>query len=162
MMPSKKSLFLSRMPEEQIESNNAGTSKKFPRVILFSIIVVLLLLLRFAYAEDPPFEPVLKQAASEVNKTCPQNIDSQTILDSVSVHENKTFRYNYTLTDLEKDSIDVEMFVLSVEPLMLNNAKTNPDLELFRSNQVNLEYYFRDSKGQFVTRISVGPDKYSN
>lgn len=148
------------MTEEKSETNNAGKNKKFSRTILFAIIVAILLIIRFAFAKDAPFKPVLKEAAMEVNKTCPQVIDKETRLDSVTVHDQNTFRYNYTLIDQQKDSMDVEMFVLSVEPLMIDNAKNNTELSLFRENQVTLEYVFRDASQQFVTRITITPERY--
>lgn len=148
------------MTDEKLEINEAGKIKKFPRTILFAIIVAIILIIRFVFAKDAPFEPVLKEAAMEVNKTCPQVIDKETRLDSVTVHHQNTFRYNYTLIDQQKDSMDVEMFVLSVEPLMIDNAKNNAELSLFRENKVTLEYVFRDASQQFVTRITITPERY--
>ena len=134
--------------------------KKFPRTFLFIGIIILLLLIRFSYSGDNSFESVMKGTAIELNKTCPQMMDKETRLDSASIHENKTFRYYYTLLNSNKDSMEIDLFFLSVEPLMINNAKTNPDLQLFRDNKVILEYYFRDELGRFLTRIAVGPDRY--
>jgi hypothetical protein len=54
------------------------------------------------------------------------------------------------------------MFAMSVKPAMINNAKSNPDLQLFRDNNVILEYYFRDELGKFMTRVEIVPAEYLN
>lgn len=137
--------------------------KKFPRAILFLIILSVLLVLRFTMSDNEiSFDKIMKHTASELNKTCPQQVDKDTRLDSASVHKNKTFRYNYTCLNFNKDSMDVEMFAMSVKPAMINNAKTNPDLQLFRDNNVILEYYFRDGLGKFMTRVEIVPAEYLN
>lgn len=149
--------------ENVSEPINSNRKKKFPRVILFLIILSVLLLLRFSMSDsEVSFDKIMKHIAIELNKTCPQQIDNDTRLDSASVHENKTFRYNYTCLNFNRDSMDVEMFAMSVKPAMINNAKTNADLQLFRDNNVILEYYFRDELGNFMTRVEIVPAEYIN
>ncbi len=101
----------------------------------------------------------MRHTASELNKTCPHQLDKETWLDSASVLDKKTFRYNYTL-QFPKDSIEVEMFVLSARPLMVSNTKTNTDLQVFRENEVIFEHYFRDINGVFLTKIVIAPEEY--
>ncbi|MBK6523882.1 MAG: hypothetical protein IPG08_17110 [Sphingobacteriaceae bacterium] len=137
--------------------------KELPRVILFVAILIVLLFIRFSvFGKEKDFDKIMKYTATELNKTCPQQIDNDTRLDSASIHENKTFRYNYTCLNFNKDSMDVEMFAMSVKPAMINNAKSNPDLQLFRDNNVILEYYFRDELGKFMTRVEIVPAEYLN
>ncbi len=149
--------------ESLSENTGSKEKKKFPRAVMFIIILAIVLLLRFSLSgNDVSFDKIMKHTAVELNKTCPQQVDEDTRLDSASVHENKTFRYNYTLLNFNRDSMDVELFVLSVKPAMINNAKTNPDLQLFRDNCVTLEYYFRDELGKFMTRIEIVSNDYLN
>jgi hypothetical protein len=141
-------------------NQHAQNSKKYVRVAVFLGVLSILLLLRFSMnGEDSGFDKIMKHTASELNKTCPQQVDPDTRLDSASALDNKTFRYNYTL-QFPKDSIEIEMLVLSVRPLMLSNVKTNRDLQLFRENKVTFEYYFRDLNGEFLTRINIAPEEY--
>jgi hypothetical protein len=106
------------------------------------------------------FREVLEVIRTEVNKTCPKMEDADTRLDSTTVPTDKSFQYHYTLVDLLKDSMDVELFHYSLQPSMVYNIKTNPDLDLFRKNNITLVYNFKDKAGDFVTKIVVGPDKY--
>ncbi|MDZ4663287.1 MAG: hypothetical protein SGJ15_00270 [Bacteroidota bacterium] len=131
--------------------NTSEHKKKLARVILFTGILTVLLILRFSMSgSEISFDKVIKHTAAELNKTCPQQIDKDTRLDSASVHEKKTFRYNYSLLNFNKDSMDIELFSMSVKPAMINNAKTNANLQLFRENNVIFEYYFRDELGKFM------------
>lgn len=149
--------------EDLSEHVTAKEKKKFPRALLFLVILSILLLIRFSMmGGEVSFDKILKHTASELNKTCPQQVDEDTRLDSASVHENKTFRYNYTCLKFNKDSMDVEMFAMSIKPAMINNAKNNADLQLFRDNSVILEYYFRDELGKFMTRVEIVPAEYLN
>jgi len=126
----------------------------------FCFVVLILVVIRFTIiGKNNDFDTFMRHTASELNKTCPQQLDRETWLDSATVLDNKTFRYNYTL-QFPKDSIEVEMFVLSVKPLMVSNAKTNSDLQVFRDNEVIFEHYFRDLHGKFLTRIHITPEEY--
>jgi hypothetical protein len=49
-----------------------------------------------------------------------------------------------------------------VEPSIINNVITNPDLETFRKNKITLIYNFKDEQNNHITRIIVGPKKYKN
>jgi hypothetical protein len=139
--------------------NNGSKNKIFLTIALTAALIVFLAWRISGSKSDLRFHKIMKHTAAELNKTCPQQVDKDTRLDSASVHINKTFRYNYTL-QFPKDSIEVEMLVLSVKPLMVNNVKTNPDLQLFRDNDVIFEYYFRDMNEDFLTRIEIAPEEY--
>src|SRR5687768_6165196 len=130
-------------------AENSSTKNKIILTIALTAVIVICLVWRvLGSRNDARFDNFMKHTASELNKICPTQVDRDTWLDSASVLANKTFRYNYTL-GFDKDSIEVEMFVISVRPLMLNNVKTNSDLQLFRENNVNFEYYFKDLNGDF-------------
>lgn len=135
-------------------------SVKYTRASIIAVVLVITVLIRLSMnKEDSSFKKFMRHTASELNKTCPHQLDKETWLDSASVLDKKTFRYNYTLK-FPKDSIEVEMFVLSVRPLIASNAKTNSDLQVFRENDVIFEHYFKDVNGKFLTRIIITPQEY--
>jgi hypothetical protein len=115
----------------------------------------------FFFIRKPSLEKVLRNTAEALNKTCPSMADKDTRLDNAVALPDNVFQYNYTLVNLLKDSMDVEMFMLSVEPAMISNARANPDLQLFRDNKITLSYHFKDMAGNFVTRIKITPEKYT-
>lgn len=59
-------------------------------------------------------------------------IDKETRLDNAQAIKGNIFQYNYTLLNILKDSMDIELYKASVEPSIINNVITNPDLETFR------------------------------
>jgi len=109
---------------------------------------------------DDDFKKILQTISIEVNKSCPKMEDRDTRLDSTSCPKGKIFQYNYTLIQLLKDSMDAELLHYSFEPAMINNARSNPELAFFRENKVTLVYHFNDKFGNFITKVSIGPDKY--
>ena len=106
------------------------------------------------------FDKTMMQAASELNKSCPIMVDQYTRLDNAAAMPNNTFQYNYTLVNLEKSEVNIDTVKKYVQPGLINNVKTNPDLKLFRDNKVTMAYNYRDKKGVFVLKITVTPDLY--
>ena len=87
-------------------------------------------------------------------------IDANTRLDNTIVLPKKTFQYNYTLINLEKETTDIEEMKKYLEPNITNNIKSNPEMEYYRKRDVTLKYYYYDKHGVFLFNISVTPDKY--
>jgi len=137
------------------------TSKK---TVLYGIPILLLIgilvaALQFTTRKDP-FQRIIETTSAEVNKTCPVMQDAETRRESTEALPDKVFQYNYTLLQIYRDSIDVEMLYVSFLAAMVENARENPDLELFRKNKVTFSYHFNDRVGNFVTRIKVKPEDY--
>ena len=101
-------------------------------------------------------------AASEINKSCPIMIDSETQLDNVVALPDNVFQYNYTLVNLLKSelSVDVELIKAELKPEIVNEVKTNPDLAFYRQNKTTIKYLYKDKEGSFLMTIAVGPDLY--
>lgn len=108
----------------------------------------------------PSFDKVLMQTASKLSETCPIMVDEATRLDNVAAFPGNIIQYNYTLVNWVKDSIDIKAFEEYMQPMILNNVKTNPDLKTFRENKTTMAYYYRDMKGEYVSKISVTADQY--
>ena len=126
--------------------------------VIFGIIVIALLN-QFVF-KAPSFDKQLMQVASEFNKPCPIMVDEETQLDNTIATPDNTFQYNYTLVNILKEEFDIQIFEETMRPLLLNNAKTNPDLKSFRDNKVNMAFYYKDKDGVFLCRISITADDY--
>ncbi|PTN07609.1 hypothetical protein [Mangrovibacterium marinum] len=107
------------------------------------------------------FEETLSETASEINQTCPIMVDSETRLDSTMAMPDHCFAYNYTLVNLERDTIDAEAFARYMTPVLADHIKTSPDMKSFREHQLSLTYTYKDRNGVFITRITITPDMYS-
>lgn len=110
--------------------------------------------------KEPTFDKILMETASELNKTCPIMVDSETRLDNaIALPENK-FQYNYTLVNLSADQIDTIEAHKLLDEGIINNVKTNPDLKTFREKKVTMGYYYKDKDGKYLMKLNVTPDLY--
>jgi hypothetical protein len=134
-----------------------STPIKIAAVVL--LVGLVLFLQRFSYSNDD-FEKVMKLISKQMNQSCPKMEDKDTRLDNTETRSALTFQYNYTMVEMLRDSMDVELLNYSFETAMINNARTNPDLEMFRKHNVTLVYSFKDKLGNFLTKISITPEKY--
>lgn len=124
-------------------------------------LIVYFLVKQFVFA-PPSFDKVMMQAASKINESCPIMIDQDTRLDNVIALPDNILQYNYTLVHWVKDSIDLKAFEDHMQPMILNNVRTNPDLKIYRDNRTTMAYNYRDMNGEFITKISITADQYSD
>jgi hypothetical protein len=112
------------------------------------------------FFKAPEIDEVMMKAASELNKSCPFMVDEETRLDNTISLPDKIFQYNYTLVNLQIEDIDIDAMVSYLEPGLINNVRTNPDMKYQRDSEVTLAYVYKDRDGVFLTKILVTPDKY--
>ena len=110
----------------------------------------------------PTFDKAMMQAASKINESCPIMVDQETRLDNAAALPDNVFQYNYTLINAIIDSVDLKAFEDYMQPIILNNVRTNPDMKAYRDNEVTMAYYYKDRNGEFITKISISADQYSN
>jgi len=110
--------------------------------------------------KGPAFDKAMMEVASELNKSCPIMIDSETRFDNAVALPDNIFQYNYTLINVLKDSVNVEEFKDFLDPTITNYVKSNPDMKSLRENNTTINYYYKDKTGIFLFTVSVTPDKY--
>lgn len=138
-------------------------SKKLIGTVVGAVIgVVIAVAVQQSFFKAPSFDKVMMKVASELNKSCPMMVDSETRLDNAIALPDNVFQYNYTLINLPLDSISTQDFEEYMKPQILNNVKTNPDLQTFRDNKVTMAYYYKDMNGVFITKISITEDLYKD
>jgi len=112
------------------------------------------------FFQPPTFDEQMVKVASELNKTCPMMVDSETRLDNaISLPEN-VFQYNYTLINLTKTQVDTTDLKAYLEPVILNNIRTNPDLKMFRDNKVTMAYQYFDKNSEHLVKMSFAANQY--
>lgn len=108
----------------------------------------------------PSIDTKLADFANEFNKTCPMAVDEYTTLKNVVALPNKTIQYNYVLVGINKADVKLDTIQKYFFPTVLENVKTNPGMQLFRENEVTINYYYSDQNGAFVTQYVVKPEMY--
>ncbi len=126
-------------------------------ILAFGIVIFVI---QFFVFKDSRRESELKQAAADLNKTCPVMINKTTRLDNSVLLPGNVFQYNYTLVGMVKSEIDLNHMQRVLEPSIVYNVKTHPGMEMFRGNNTTVSYNYKDRNGIFLLRISVTPDKY--
>lgn len=146
----------------KMESAEETKQNRWKGMIILVFLGGCFLLFQMFNSGKRSFKEVLDKTAEELNKTCPLMADDDMRLDNAVSLPGNVFQYNYTFISMLADSVDAELLEFSIKPAMINNARKNPDLELFRTNKVSLVYNFKDRLGNFLMKIRVKPEDYLN
>lgn len=87
-------------------------------------------------------------------------IDAETRLDNAIALPPNTIQYNYTLINMDKATADTVAMKNYVEPSIVNNIRTNPQMEFQREHKTTMNYYYKDRNGQYLFLVSVTPEQY--
>lgn len=111
---------------------------------------------------NPPahFDRVLIQTASELNKTLPMMVDSETRLDTTVPGPGKKFTYVYTLVNQDGSNLDATVLQNKLKPKILAGYKTSDAMKVFRDANVEMDYQYKDKNGNFLCKISVSPKDF--
>lgn len=139
--------------------------KKFNKTTVIGIVVgmVFFALAYFAVQQlltYPLLDKAMTAMASEINKTCPLMVDAETRLDNSAAMENNTFQYNYTLVNVELETVNPEEMKGQMEAYLVDQIKNNQQMALFRKLKTTINYSYKDKAGKFLFMVSVTPEKY--
>ena len=106
------------------------------------------------------YDKEMMEVASELNKSCPIMVDRETRLDNAVALPDNIFQYHYTLVNREKASVDTLDVKNYLEPILINNVKTSPQMKIQRDHGTTLNYYYKDKAGQYLFMVTVTQEKY--
>lgn len=153
-------------PEMIVEEPVAPPKKKMTRAQWSGILVGAVFFVIASYLTQeylikrPMYDKAMMEYASQINESCPIMIDSETRLDNTVILPGRIFQYNYTLVHMNKDSMDIEALRAYLSPQVINNARTNPQMESVRKAKVSLNYQYKDMFGVYVLSVGVKPKDY--
>ena len=125
-----------------------------------AVAAIVGILIQNYFSEPVSFDQAMMQAASELNKSCPMMVDSETQLDNANALPDNKFQYNYTLVNYSIEELDLEQVKASIEPGIITNVRTNPDLKAYRDNNVTMVYSYKDKNQEHLFKIEVTPELY--
>ncbi len=141
--------------------NKENKSKKGKTIgIVVGMLAFVLSYLGVQQLFKKDLETELKNAALELNKQTPMQIDEYSRLDSASTKGKTNFIYHYTLFDLEKSEVNLDTVNKYIRPSIIENVKNSPELKFYRDNEITMDYKYYDRNGVFVTEINVTPELY--
>ena len=143
----------------------AAGRKRLRKVAFIGIPALVLALGLFIVAKmffsEPAGDKDFEKTLNTINRMCPVMLDSETRLDNVTATGDKTVQFNQTLVNVTAEQIDVNMIRDQMEPVIVNQVKTNPQMEEFRAKRATLKFSFNDNAGKFLFSIKVAPEDYS-
>lgn len=148
----------------ELKSNNKNKPKK-KYDIKTSIGVIIGVSVMSFFSQSlfkPSLDKQLVEAANELNKNCPMNVDVDTVLENTVAAPNKTFQYNYILIRLTKTEVEMDTIKKYLFPRILENVRSNPQMKSFRDHKVTIIYSYKDKNGVFVCDYTVKPEMYED
>ena len=142
-------------PEKENNRNKSTIA-----LIVLAISVISLFITQQLSFKSSSVDKKFAKIASEINEICPMMVDSETRLDNTVAIPPKTFQYNYTLVNLDKEFIDTIEVKASLEPNIVNWLRTDPAMQFARDKKATVNYRYRDKMGNYVFMISVTPEQY--
>ena len=103
----------------------------------------------------------IKQIAAQINKKCPQMIDSETRLDGIHVLKPNTIVYKYTLVNLLAENLDTAKFYTAMWPGLLSTIKISPDMKSLRETNTEFNYEYKDKNNKPVYLFKILPKDYN-
>lgn len=155
------------LEEKEVKKENlnkgeaSGRFKKAGSVVAGIVAFIIAYLgVQYLFFDRASFDKVLVEVSNQINENCPLMLDKDTRLDGTVALPDNTLKYNYTLVNLSQSEIDPTDLKSYLEPKIVNNVKTSPDMKYFRDNRVTLLYAYYDKNGSFVLNLEVSPENY--
>lgn len=143
------------------ETAQKSKTQKILRTVAFIITFgISYFAVQYFFFNEGTIEEQMKEAAVEINNISPKMIDEYSRLDSASTIADKTFKYHYTLMNMTKEEVNVDVLTKFLRPEIIENVRKRPELKKFRDNKITMSYNYYDKNGEFVTNIDVTPELY--
>lgn len=127
-------------------------------LIAIASVFILLLFAQCKSGEQNAKE--LSAIVDELNKKCPQVIDSETRLDGLELKQPNTLVYKFTLLNLNVQQLDTHQFYLAMWPGLLSTIKVSKEMQELRDNKATIQYAYRDKAQQSVYVFTIHPEDY--
>ena len=102
----------------------------------------------------------LEETAKTINASCPMMLDREIRMDSVTTPVQRSFKYNYTLVNLDRDSVDVEVLKTSLDPVIASEIRDNMGLKYLRDNDVTVTYSYNDKNRKHLFDLTYNAGDY--
>ncbi len=109
---------------------------------------------------DKALNKKLTQMAAEINTSAPRMLDQHTRFDKAEVTKENVFQYYYSIVDVDNPDELVENSLQSLKEIMSETFATNPDLKIFKENDVIVQYIYNDVNNRNIQTITITPNDY--
>lgn len=128
---------------------------------LISILVVFFaFLLVQCNGNNKALNKKLTEMAMELNTSAPVMLDQHTRFDKAEVTKENVFQYYYSVINTDDPDGLVESSLHSLKENMSEAFGTNPDLRIFKENNVIIQYIYNDINHRTIKSITITPNDY--
>jgi hypothetical protein len=101
----------------------------------------------------------LESVVSDLNKDCPLQVRPNIKIFRYNYLPSDTLVINYELTNLIKDSIDIDAFKQGLEPELKKDSRKKINPKLLRYSSLTSVYRYYDKNQEFLFEIAVAVRK---
>ena len=112
--------------------------------------------------DQASFDQKLHEACLTINRQLPVMVDDDTRLDSMSSFPSRVLRYHYTLLASEEGELDPKALQNFLQPKIIQNIRTSPDMRLYKEEKVTFHYCYKDREGRLVLQLTIAPPMYED
>lgn len=128
-------------------------------IVVLSIISLPLWLLQCT-SNERALNKKLQEMATNLNESVPVMLDQYTRFEGASVTSDNKFRYQYTVLNTPNPDSLVENGLQSLKENIRKEFSLNPDLRIFKENNVVIEYVYNDENGRTIRSLQITPPDY--
>ena len=112
-----------------------------------------------ALEKETQVDNVLLKASTQINKTLPLAVDTDTRLDRVSAVPGRHFIYHYTLVALNSRDIGNGNFDTLFKPQLKSRLCDSADMKNFLKNGVTISYLYKGKDGEPIGGAKFAPSE---
>ena len=120
----------------------------------------LMVLLLQCNSDEKGLNKRLTRMAAELNESTPVMLDQYARFDKASVVTGNMFQYQYTVLNTKNPDSLVDIGLQSLRENIRNEFSTNPQLAVFKENNVVLEYVYKDENNLTIRTLRIDPEEY--
>ncbi|MDR3652006.1 MAG: zinc-ribbon domain-containing protein [Paludibacter sp.] len=157
-----RKITLENQEEQSIPKEQKGNKRQVTTVLgaIVGILFMFGIQQFFFKPQTAKLDKLMMQFASEINKSCPIMIDSETRLDNAIALPNNVFLYNYSLVNIEKGKVDTMQIKNLLVPKIINFVKSSPQMKPIRDAKVTIDYYYKDKNGVYLFQVPITSQQY--
>jgi hypothetical protein len=130
------------------------------KIVQILVVIALVTVGQYYYTKNKSVGKELTALVTNYNSACPMMISNDIRMESVNTLPHNTIQYDFTLVNVQKESIDINALKKSVEKEILASSKKNPSLEAFRDNGSTVIYNYKDRNEKELFKIILTPEMY--
>ena len=124
-------------------------------------LLLLPIFIIFSNCSNPKTEEKdLSKTVADINKNCPQVIDSETKFDGLDFIKPNTLIYKFTLLHVMAQNVDTLEFKKALLPGILSTIKISPEMKQLRDNDTKINYAYYDKMKLLIYTFRFSKEDY--